>query len=173
MNSPYSNLPAFDPETGKLNAIIEAPKGAHNKYKFDREKGLFELDKTLPLGMVFPFDFGFVPSTQGEDGDPLDVLVLLEESVFCGCVVPARLIGVIEARQTQQGESFRNDRLIAIFEKQQLYAGVRELKDLDEELLQKLEQFFMLYNEAQGKKFKPLRRSGAKTARKIVEAQVC
>ncbi|MDB6123820.1 MAG: inorganic diphosphatase [Pedosphaera sp.] len=173
MNSPYADLPAFDPETGKLNAIIETPKGAHNKYKFDSKKGLFELDKTLPLGMVFPFDFGFVPATKGEDGDPLDVLVLLEESVFCGCVVPVRLIGVIEARQTQDGESFRNDRFIGAFEKQELYAGVKELKDLGEESLEKLEQFFVLYNEAQGRKFKPLRRSGAKVARKLVEAQVC
>jgi inorganic pyrophosphatase len=172
MNSPYLELPAFDPETGNLNVIIETPKGVRNKYKFEPEKGLFELDKALPLGMMFPFDFGFVPSTKGEDGDPLDALVLLEESVFCGCLVPTRLIGVIEAQQIQKGKSFRNDRLIGVFEKQQLYAGVKDLKDLDDDLLEKLEHFFISYNEAQGRKFKPLRRSGAQAAKKLVEAQM-
>jgi inorganic pyrophosphatase len=172
MLSPYQDLPAFDPETKLLNVIIEIPRGGHNKYKFDPARKLFELDKTLPLGTVFPFDFGYIPSTKGEDGDPLDVLVLLEEPVFCGCLVPTRLIGVIEARQSEKGKSFRNDRLIGVFDKQHEYAGVKTLKDLDPGLLDQLELFFISYNHAQGRKFKPLRRLGPQAARKLVQSQL-
>ena len=75
MKTPISELPAFDEETQRLNVIIETPRGSRNKYKFDPESGLFRFRKVLPLGAVYPFDFGFVPSTRGGDGDPLDVLV--------------------------------------------------------------------------------------------------
>src|ERR687894_835887 len=91
-----NRLPAFDPDSGTLNAVIETPKGHRNKYKFDEERGLFLLDGVLPAGAVFPFDFGFVPSTTGGDGDPLDVLVLMDEPAFTGCLVRVRLLGVIE-----------------------------------------------------------------------------
>ena len=74
------------------------------------------MSKVLPLGASFPFDFGFIPSTKGEDGDPLDVLVLTEEPAFVGCVLPALLIGVLEAEQTEKGETVRNDRLVAVIQ---------------------------------------------------------
>src|SRR5881394_3501639 len=96
-----SNLEAFDPDSGELNAVIETPKGHRNKFKYDEKRGLFRLSGVLPAGAVFPFDFGFVPSTRGEDGDPLDVLVLMEEPAFCGCLISARLLGAIEARQKE------------------------------------------------------------------------
>jgi inorganic pyrophosphatase len=172
MHSPYLDLPAFDPETHLLNVIIETPRGGHNKYKYDPERKLFKLDKALPLGMVFPFDFGYIPSTVGADGDPVDVLVLLEEPVFCGCLVPTRLIGVIEARQSENGKSFRNDRLVGVFHKQVEYAGVRTLPDLDPGLMDQLELFFISYNHAQGRKFKPLRRLGPQAAKKLVQSQL-
>src|SRR5204863_796713 len=97
-----------------LSAVIETPKGSRSKFKYDEEHGLFKLSGVLPAGAVFPFDFGFVPATVGEDGDPLDVLVLMDEPVFSGCFVAARLLGVIEARQTEDGKTERNDRLIAV-----------------------------------------------------------
>jgi inorganic pyrophosphatase len=171
MNSPYLELTAFDRESGSLNVIIETPKGVRNKYKFEPEKGLFQLGKTLPLGMMFPFDFGFVPGTKGEDGDPLDVLVLMDAPVFCGCLVPTRLIGAIEAQQTERGKTFRNDRLIGIAEKQPLYAKVNSLKELDRDTIDQIKHFFISYNQAQGKKFKPLRQLDAQAARKLVEKQ--
>src|SRR5688500_10091266 len=73
------------------NVIIETPKGSRNKYKYDEQRGLFKLRKMLPLGSIFPFDFGFLPSTRGADGDPLDVLVLMDAPTFPGCVVLVRL----------------------------------------------------------------------------------
>src|SRR5579883_3227064 len=92
-----SELPTYDPETGDLNAIIETPKGHRNKYKYDEENRLFKLSKALPAGASFPYDFGFIPSTLGEDGDPVDILVLLAEPAYQGNLVTARLIGAIEA----------------------------------------------------------------------------
>src|ERR671939_103970 len=105
------SLAAFDNESEDLNVVIETPKGNRNKFKYDEERGLFKLSGVLPMGAVFPFDFGFIPSTLGGDGDPLDVLVLMDEPAFTGCLVPARLIGVVEAEQTEEGETQRNDRL--------------------------------------------------------------
>ena len=100
-------LPPFDSRTGELNVIIETPKGARNKYACDEWTGLFQLEKLLPQGMVYPFDFGFVPSTRGGDGDPLDVLVLSEEALFSGCLVKARLLGAIKATQRAAGRAER------------------------------------------------------------------
>lgn len=103
-------LETTDPETGQVNAIIESPKGSRNKFNYEPDRGLFRRGKVLPAGSVFPFDMGFLPSTRGEDGDPLDVLVLMDEPVFPICLVEARLIGVIEAEQTERdGQTMRNE----------------------------------------------------------------
>ena len=125
-----TRLDAWDAESGALNVLIETPKGGRNKFKYDPGARLFELSKVLPHGAVFPFDFGFVPSTLGDDGDPLDVLVLMQESAFPGCKVACRLLGVIEAEQTEGGETERNDRLIAVAKHSQDHAEVRSLKQL-------------------------------------------
>jgi inorganic pyrophosphatase len=110
-----SRLAPFAPDGGDLRVIIETPQGSRNKFDYDAELGLFKLGGVLPAGAVFPFDFGFVPSTTGGDGDPLDVLVLMDEAAFAGCLVEARLIGVIEAKQTERdGKTTRNDRLVAV-----------------------------------------------------------
>lgn len=87
----------IDTENGTLNVVIETPRGHRNKYSFDHELGLFRLGGVLTAGAVFPFDFGFLPGTLAADGDPLDVLVLMDEPAFPGCLIPARLLGAIEA----------------------------------------------------------------------------
>src|SRR6476620_3060191 len=92
-----------DPEQGTLVAVIETPKGHRNKFKYDETLRLFTLGSVLPVGAVFPFDFGFFPSTEGGEGDALDVLVRMDDPAFPGCVVEVRLVGVIEAEQTEQG----------------------------------------------------------------------
>src|SRR6185369_1482784 len=94
-----ATLPPFDEQSGDLNAVVETIAGSRNKFAYDEELGLFRLKGVLPAGASFPFDFGFVPSTKGGDGDPLDVLVLMDEPAFAGCLVPARLVGVITAQQ--------------------------------------------------------------------------
>ena len=92
-----SKLPAFDDEKKQWYVVIETPKGSSNKYKYDEELETLVLSVVMPEGMSFPYDFGLIPRTLGDDGDPLDVLLLMDEPVFSGCTVPSRLIGVIEA----------------------------------------------------------------------------
>src|SRR4051812_26311118 len=94
-----------------LNVIVETPKGCRNKFKFDEELRCFKLSKVLPAGATFPFDFGFLPHTLADDGDPIDVLLLMDEQAFPGCLVKARLVGVIEAEQGKDKKATRNDRL--------------------------------------------------------------
>ena len=93
---PHARLPVRDRE-GRVLVVVDTPKGSRNKYEFDEELGVFALGGVLPSGAVFPFDFGYVPRTRAEDGDPLDVLLLMDEPAFVGCVVPSRLVGAIEA----------------------------------------------------------------------------
>ena len=95
--TPVTQLDPYDEKREQWRIVIETPKGSHNKYAFDEELGVFQLKGVLPEGMIFPYDFGFLPGTVGDDGDPLDVLLLMDDPAFCGCLVPSRMIGVIEA----------------------------------------------------------------------------
>jgi inorganic pyrophosphatase len=159
-------LDAFDDD--ELTVIIETPKGSQNKYAYEPRFGTFVLDGVLPAGAVFPFDFGFVPSTIGEDGDPLDVLVLMDAAAFTGCIVASRLIGVIEAEQTENGKTFRNDRLIAVAAKSITHGSLGDISDVSDDLVGQIEHFFISYNVAKGKTFEPKRRSGRKRATALV-----
>src|SRR5437016_11162588 len=114
----------------ECKAIIETPKGRRNKFDYDPKTRLFKLGGLLPEGLAFPFDFGFIPSTLGDDGDPLDVLVLLDEPVPAGCKIAARLIGVLEGEQTEDGKTERNDRLIAVAKHSHDHQDIRSLNDL-------------------------------------------
>src|SRR5262245_59299180 len=162
------DLPAFDQETGDLNVIIDTPQGSRNKYKYDPELKCYKLNHILAEGIVFPFDFGFIPSTKGEDGDPLDVLLLMEEAAFTGCLIKSRLIGDIEADQTVEGKTGRNDRFIAVPSESQRYRQIEDLKELDSRLLDQIEHFFISYNEMRNRKFEVKRRLGSKSARKLI-----
>ncbi len=169
----FGGLRAVDPHTGHLNVLIETPKGHRSKFKYDPARHLYELGKLLPLGMEFPFDFGFLPATQGQDGDPLDVLVLMDEPTFTGCLVRARLIGVIEAEQSEKGEpTVRNDRLVAVAEQSYAHSAAQSLKDLDETFVGQIEQFFVAYNALEKRKFTPTGRFGPDRARKLIDEGV-
>jgi inorganic pyrophosphatase len=98
-HSILSETATYYAKSGALRAVIETPKGSRNKYTYDTDSDAFELATVLPEGMSFPFDFGFIPSTLGDDGDPVDVLLLMDAPVPPGCMLKCRLIGVIEARE--------------------------------------------------------------------------
>ncbi len=165
-----SCLPARDERTGDVVAVIETPKGSPNKYDYDETCDAFRLAGVMPEGSSFPYDFGFIPSTLGEDGDPLDVLVFMDAPVPVGCVLSLRLIGVIEARQREKGGDWiRNDRLLAVATHAHTHAHVQHLDDLRPHLLDEIEAFFRNYNELHGKEFEPLDRSGPKKAQKLLE----
>ena len=152
-----------------ITAIVETPKGSAQKYNYDAENKWFKLKKIMPAGMVFPFDFGFIPVTKGDDGDPLDVIIISEFKSFPGCVMDCRIIGGITASQTEKGKAVRNDRFILIPGASQLFSNVKAIKDLPRELINQLETFFINYNELEGKTFKPLKRINAQQALKIIK----
>ncbi|MBV9957369.1 MAG: inorganic diphosphatase [Acidobacteria bacterium] len=165
-----ASLKAFDAESGELNVIIETPQGSRNKFNYDEQLGLFRLGGVLPVGASFPFDFGFVPETLGGDGDPLDVLVLMDAPAFTGCLVQARLLGVIEASQTERdGETTRNDRLIAVAATSRTHRDVHTLAEVPHQLVKEIEHFFISYNEIKEKTFKPLGRFGPERAIALVK----
>ena len=164
----FEDLKPFDRE-GLIQAIIETPKGHRSKYSYEEKLGLFRLKSSLPAGMVFPFDFGFIPGTRGEDGDPLDILVLMDEPATQGSLVPARLIAVIQAEQTEKGKTDRNDRLIGVAAAAHDYRSVESPEQLSKDLIEEIEHFFISYNEMAGKQFKPIGRDGVAAARSIIE----
>ncbi len=151
-----------------LTAVIETPKGSAQKYDYDEKNKWFKLKKVMPAGMVFPYDFGFIPDTKGEDGDPLDIIIISELKSFPGCAIDCRLIGCIAAEQTEQDKTVRNDRFIAIAEPSQVFAQVNSITHLPKEIIQQLTDFFINYNEAAGKKFKPLKNIDADEAYKLI-----
>jgi inorganic pyrophosphatase len=152
-----------------VHVIVDTPRGSRNKFKFDPQLQRFRLAKVLPAGMCFPFDFGYVPETAEEDGDPVDVLVLMEAPAFVGCLVECRLVGVLEAEQAEGDEVVRNDRLIGVATEAREFCHVHELKDLNSQLLDEIEQFFENYNAAAGKRFTVLSRKGPAAARTLLQ----
>ena len=166
-----SETVTFDKRTGKLRVVIETPKGSRNKYDYDPDCDCLELATVLPEGMSFPYDFGFVPSTLGEDGDPLDILVLMDAPVVPGCVIRARPVGAIEAKQKTKGEDWqRNDRLIAVAAHAQTHQNVQSLEDLRPHLIDEIQEFFIAYNRLRGRKFKPLALTGPGKSRELIKA---
>src|SRR5437868_9572077 len=97
-----------------VQVIIETTKGSRNKYSFDPKQKVFQLSKVLPAGMAFPYDFGFVPSTKAEDGDPTDVLVLMDEAAFPGCLLKCRVVGIIEGEQGDRKSTRLNSSHVSI-----------------------------------------------------------
>ena len=166
-----TKLKPFDRKSGNVNVVIDTPKGSRNKYAFDFKINAYKLKTVLPHGSIFPFDFGSIPGTVAQDGDPLDVLVLMDEPVFIGCLIETRLLGVIEAEQTEDGKTERNDRLIAVAAESHTNATLKSLRKLDSKLISEIEHFFVSYNDAHGKKFKPRACKGPATAKRLIKNQ--
>jgi inorganic pyrophosphatase len=166
---PLDALPLRDPG-GDWLAVIEASQGSRHKFKYKAAWRAFELSGVLPLGLSFPYDFGFLPSTLGDDGDPLDVLVLADEALPPGSVVPCRIVGVIEAEQQDAGERKpkRNDRIIAVARKAHRYRECRTLRDVAANVLDEIESFFVAMNAQKGGRFTPLARRDAAEAERLV-----
>ncbi|HEX4426581.1 MAG TPA: inorganic diphosphatase [Terriglobales bacterium] len=172
VRSDSSRLKAFDTKNKNLlRVVIETPKGSRNKYAFNAKDHVYELKTVLPAGMAFPYDFGFVPSTQGDDGDPIDVLVLMDEPAFPGCVLLCRIIGVIEGEQTEKGKkALRNDRIIAIQQDAHSWNDVKTAKDLEDHFCKELEQFFTDYHKLSKTDYKVLALKGPGRALRLIKA---
>ncbi len=161
---------SLDPRTSDLfQVIVETPKASRNKYSYDPDQGIFALRKVLPEGMVFPHDFGFLPRTLAPDGDPIDVLLLMDVPAFPGCLVPSRLIGVIEGEQLDGKKKVRNDRLVAVAELSHAYKDWKKLQDLPDQFINELQAFFVNYHNLEGKKYKLLGCKDTKVALQLVK----
>jgi len=158
-----------------IEVVIETPKGSSEKYDYVPNTPFFKLKKILPSGMVFPYDFGFIPNTKGDDGDPIDVIVISEFKSFPGVIIKCRVIGGIKAEQSEDEDSkkmIRNDRFLAIPKCSNILQDVKEMKDLPKQITNALEEFFVDYNRLEGKKFKVLDNMAAKEAWAIIQEQI-
>jgi inorganic pyrophosphatase len=169
-----SQLPTFEKGSTNVNIVIEASKGLRMKLKFNEEEGIFRAEKVLPIGLVFPFDFGFLPSTKAPDGDPLDVLVLSEAGIPAGTVVLGRVLRILKCDQTEEGKKERNDRIIAIPLDGKSREPMQPLIKFDTRLQDAISRFFVEYNKLQKKSFRILgvggRQKAIATVRKTMKA---
>jgi len=164
-----SELACFTDDGKCIHVIVETPKGSRNKFAFDEKKGLFRLKKVLPVGMAFPYDFGFAPSTKAEDGDPVDVLVLMDEPAFPGCLLECRVIGIIEGEQGSKKDRVRNDRVVAAEQANHSFADVDHVRQLGKKFVRELEDFFVNYHALSGNKYRVLDVKGPAKAREQIE----
>jgi inorganic pyrophosphatase len=172
MASPNRLPPRRPDDSNTIQVVIETPKGSRNKYAFDAEQRIFRLKKVLPAGMSFPYDFGFIPSTVADDGDPADVLVLMDEPAFPGCLLRCRVIGVIEGEQGKKKKSMRNDRIVAVEDDNHSYEHIKHIKDLGKQFVEELEEFFVNYHELSGKEYRILGVRGPREAKRRIESGI-
>jgi inorganic pyrophosphatase len=164
-----------NPYMSSIEVVIETPKGSAQKYDYVPNTPFFRMKKILPSGMVFPYDFGFIPKTKGEDGDPLDVIVISEFNSFPGVIIKCRIIGGIKAEQTEDKDSkkmIRNDRFLAIPKCSNIFENIAQMQDLPTRITDDLEEFFIDYNKLEGKKFRALKKMGSKEALRLILDQL-
>ena len=165
-----SGLPHhLDKAKHECQAIVETPKGRRSKFKYEKDSGLFSLSNILPQGFSFPFDFGFIPSTEAEDGDPLDLIVLMDEPAHVGCLLNVRLIGVIKVLQTEDGKQTENDRLLAVAIKTVEYKDVKAISDLPKAHVDQISEFLALYHKNSGKQDEVKAIEGPEAAMELLE----
>jgi inorganic pyrophosphatase len=162
----------LDAETLCVRAVVETPRGGRSKFAYDPDIKAFRLHYLLPEGMTFPLDFGFIPNTKAEDGDPVDVLVLSDEPLPTGAIVKVRLIADIEAEQCDEKQAVRNDRLLGVSEHTHLFAEVKSVDDLGPNFMRQLSSFFINYNRLRGRKFKILKTQSAEAAVALINQRV-
>jgi len=160
------NVPTFVDQ--HVNAIIETPMGSRFKYAYEDEIDLMVVRHELPEGFTFPINFGFVPHTQAEDGDPLDILVMSKSPAISGCLMECRVIGAITARQREKNKWVRNDRVIAVPAASLSLDNIKSLHDAGKTFVMHLEQFFETYNAARGKTYQSLNRLSPQQAVSLI-----
>lgn len=160
----YTRLPIGEQAPRLVNAVVEIPKGSVNKYEYDSRLHVFRLDRTLFSPVHYPGDYGFVPGTLGRDGDPLDILVLVEAPSFPGCLIEVRPIGLL--RMLDQGKN--DEKILAVADSDPLYREVNDYSQVFEHTVREIENFFSIYKSLEGKKTEVSGWAGADAARKIV-----
>jgi inorganic pyrophosphatase len=141
-----SKIPA-QPKPGLINVLVEIAGGSKNKYEFDKDMNAFALDRVLFASVQYPFDYGFIPNTLADDGDPLDGLVIMDQPTFPGCVIAARPIGMLE--MIDGGD--RDEKILCVPAKDPRYAEVKSLKDVSPHRLEEVAEFFRTYKNLEKK----------------------
>jgi inorganic pyrophosphatase len=147
-----------------VNAIVEVPRGGVNKYEYDKKLNVFRLDRTLYSPVHYPGDYGFIPSTLASDGDPLDVLVLVDNASFPGCLMEVRPIGALE--MLDQGA--RDEKVLAVVSNDPRYTEVSNYTDIYTHILREIEHFFSIYKDLEGKRTKTIAWHSAEEARRVI-----
>lgn len=141
-----ARIPA-QPKPGLINVLIEIPGGSKNKYEFDKDLGAFALDRVLYASVKYPYDYGFIPNTLADDGDPLDGMVIMDEPTFPGCVIAARPIGMLE--MIDGGD--RDEKILCVPDKDPRYVDVKSLSDVSSHRLEEVAEFFRTYKNLEKK----------------------
>ena len=149
--------------------IVETPQGSRSKVEFDLELGCLKLTKVLPAGFEFPLNFGSIPGTLADDGDPLDILLFMSDPVPSGTLVEVRPLGVLEAEQIEDDQKERNDRLLGVAVESTEHQHLESVQGIEKEKRKQLERFFQDYNRQEGKKFRCLGWFGPKRAWRLID----
>ena len=166
MNLKY--LPIGENAPRIVNAIVEIPKGSRNKYEYNVDLGVFQLDRVLYSSMHYPEAYGFIPSTLYEDGDPVDVLIVIDQPLQTGIMLEVRPIGILK----MQDEKGSDDKIISVAKHDPTYAAIKEVKSLPRHTLVEIEHFFTSYKELEGKHVRSFGWHGSAEARRAIERAV-
>ncbi len=147
-----------------VRMVVEIPKNSTNKYEYDADLGLFRLDRALYSPVHYPGDYGFIPGTLGDDGDPLDVLALVEEPSFSGCLIEVRPIGMLNMIDQKKGDQ----KIIAVPNRNPRFAEVQSMDQIFRHIRREIEHFFTIYKELEGRATATLGWGGLRATRKIV-----
>lgn len=160
----FKQIPLGNKAPEIVNVIIEIPAGSRNKYEYDEELKAICLDRVNYTAMAHPYDYGFIPETRSEDGDHLDAFVILDHSVFPGCVVAARPVGLI--KMVDDGEN--DEKIICVPAKDPRYDHIQDLSDLSAHIPKEIQHFFEHYKDLQNKKCQILAIEGAAAAKEMI-----
>ena len=163
MNLKY--VPTGDKSPAVVNAIVEIPKGSRNKYEYNLDLGVFQLDRVLYSSMHYPAAYGFIPSTLYEDGDPVDVLIFIDQPLHTGVLVEVRPVGILR----MSDEKGSDDKIISVAINDPTYSPITDIRQLPKHLLVEIEHFFTSYKELEGKATLSFGWSGANQARRVIE----
>lgn len=151
-----------------VNAVVEIPRGSHNKYEYDEETGEIRLDRILYSAVFYPTDYGFIPQTRSEDGDHLDILVLVSEPLFPGCVLEVRPIGVLN----MEDEEGKDEKIIGVANRDPRFKDVASLNDIDHHIKIEIQNFFEVYKKLEKKPVAVHRWAGKEEAYKVINKAV-
>jgi inorganic pyrophosphatase len=162
------NLPTFA-EDGDVHVVVETPRGSRAKFAYDPKLETFTLTKSLLVGLTYPYDWGFVPSTKADDGDPIDIMVIHDATTFPGLVLTCRVIGILQIKQKTKGKVERNDRLFAVPRQSHAEQALRDVRDLSKPIQDELEKFFAATDELEDKKLQVVGWKGPKIAQSAIK----